>query len=178
MNSTVTTTIFDPSSAEVKKYLKQIHNPILQRFFLITKLPSAFFMGLRICSVSPQKGVVSVPYSWRSKNPFKSTYFAAQAAAAEMSTGVLGILALTGRHDVSMLITKIEGSYGKKATSLATFTCTDGDKIIQAVQQAVQTGEAQEVIMQSIGTQKNKAGEIEEISRFYFTWSFKKKNKS
>lgn len=175
--TSITTAIlpFDESNPHIKKFLKQIHNPILQRFFFLAKLPSAFFMGIRIKSVNLQKAEITVPYGWRSQNPFKSTYFAAQAAAAEMSTGVLGLLALSGRGNVSMLITKIEGTYGKKAVKKATFTCTQGDKIIQAVQRALETGEGQEVVMESIGTQMGKDGSLEEVSRFYFTWSFKVK---
>lgn len=167
---------FDDSNPHIKKFLKQIHNPILQRIFLIAKLPSAFFMGVRMKKVTPQEAHVSVPYGWRSQNPFKSTYFAAQAAAAEMSTGVLSMLALQGRGKVSMLITKIEGTYGKKANKTATFVCKEGDKAAQAVRRAIETGESQEIIMLSVGTQVNDKGEIEEVSRFEFTWSFKVKS--
>ena len=78
---------FDERNPHIKKYLKQLSNPILQRLFLLVKLPSAFFMGIKIRSVTPTQAKVTVPYKWSSQNPFKSTYFAAQAAAAEMSTG-------------------------------------------------------------------------------------------
>lgn len=173
--STDRTLPFDNSNPHIKKYLKQLSNPILQRLFLFAKLPSAFFMGIKVRSVTPSQAKVSVPYSWRSQNPFKSTYFAAQAAAAEMSTGVLAMLALQGRGRVSMLITKMEGSYGKKAINTATFTCTEGQKVIDAVKKTIETGEAQEVTMLTIGTQIDKSGQEVEVSRFLFTWSFKAK---
>ncbi|WMX12042.1 MULTISPECIES: DUF4442 domain-containing protein [unclassified Aureispira] len=166
---------FDNSNPHIKKYLKQLSNPVLQRLFLLAKLPAAFFMGVKVQSVSPQEAKVTVPYSWRSQNPFKSTYFAAQAAAAEMSTGVLAMLALQGRGKISMLITKMEATYGKKAVSTATFTCKEGDKIIAAVQKAIETGEGQEVSILTIGTQIDKNGQEVEVSRFTFTWSFKVK---
>jgi hypothetical protein len=172
-----TTQVFGESNPQAKKFLKQIQNPVLQRLFLIGKLPSAFFMGVRIRSVSPEEAQVTVPYGWRSQNPFKSTYFAAQAAAAEMSTGVLSMLALQGKGKVSMLITKSEGNYSKKANKLATFTCIDGQKIAQAVQQAIKTGEGREVRTLSIGTIIGDNGEPVEVSRFYFTWSFRGKSK-
>lgn len=167
---------YDNSNPNIKKYIQQLSNPFLQSAFLLFKLPSAFFWGLRVRSITPQQATVSVPYSWRSQNPFKSTYFAAQAAAAEMSTGVLAMLALQGRGSISMLITNMEGSYSKKATKTATFTCVEGDKVIQAVQQAIATGEGQEVTLTSIGTQLDKAGNPIEVSRFNFTWSFKVKS--
>jgi hypothetical protein len=166
---------FDDSNPHIKKYIKQLSNPILQRLFLFAKLPSAFFMGVKVRSVTPSEAKVTVPYAWRSQNPFKSTYFAAQAAAAEMSTGVLAMLALQGRGRVSMLITKMEATYGKKAISTATFTCLEGQKVIDAVQKTIETGEAQAVTMLTIGTQIDKNGQEIEVSRFLFTWSFKAK---
>lgn len=166
---------FDDSNPHIKKYIKQLSNPILQRLFLFARLPSASFMGIKVQSVSPSQAKVTVPYGWRSQNPFKSTYFAAQAAAAEMSTGVLAMLALQGRGKISMLVTKMEATYGKKAVSTATFTCQEGQKVIDAVQKAIETGEGQEVTMLTIGTQTDKSGQEVEVSRFLFTWSFKVK---
>ncbi|BDS10397.1 DUF4442 domain-containing protein [Aureispira anguillae] len=174
-SSNTVTLPFDQSNPNIKKYIKQLKNPILQRIFLLFKLPSALFMGVRVRSVSPQEAKVTVPYSWRSQNPFKSTYFAAQAAAAEMSTGALAMLALQGRGKISMLITHMEGSYGKKANRTATFTCSDGDKVIQAVREAIETGEGRTITMLSIGTQIDQNGNEVEVSRFKFTWSFKVK---
>ena len=166
---------FDINNPHIKKFIRQIQNPILQRFFMLAKLPSAFFMGVKVQSVNPKEAMVSIPFKWRSQNPFKSIYFAAQAAAAEMSTGVLAMLALQGRGKVSMLVTKMEGSYSKKANKLVTFTCSEGEKVIQAIQEIIQTGESREVTLLTIGTQVNDDGSIIEVSRFLFTWSFKQK---
>jgi hypothetical protein len=166
---------FDNSNPHIRKFIRQIENPILLRFFMLAKLPSAFFMGLKVQSVNPKEATVQVPYKWRSQNPFKSIYFAAQAAAAEMSTGVLAMLALQGRGNVSMLVTKMEANYSKKANKLVTFTCKDGEKVIQAIREIIETGESREVTMQTTGTQINDEGAIVEVSRFTFTWSFKQK---
>lgn len=168
---------FDHSNPHIKKFAQRLKNPILQRLFLLVKLPSAFFMRVRIHEVTPELAKVTVPYGWSSQNPFKSTYFAAQAAAAEMSTGVLAMQALQGRGRISMLITDMKGSYGKKANRTATFVCKDGEKVADAVRRAIETGEGQTVTMTSIGTQVNKDGSTVEVSRFEFTWSFKVKSK-
>ncbi len=163
------------NSPHVQKFMKQITNPILQRLFLIGKLPSAFFMGIRIKSATPEEVQVTVPYGWRSQNPFKSIYFAAQAAAAEMSTGVLGQMALKGKGRVSMLIVKMEAEYTKKANKKTTFICKDGVKVFDAVARAIETGEGQTVDVESIGTQKGDNGDDVVVSRMKFTWSFKAK---
>ncbi len=169
------TSSYDDSNPAIAAFSKKLLNPVLQRLFLLAKLPSAFFMGIRIQAMAKEEASVTVPFRWSSQNPFKSTYFAAQAAAAEMSTGVLAMRALQGRGRISMLVTNVTGSYGKKATQKATFRCQDGLKVIETVQRAIDTGESQSVVMQTIGTQVAKDGTIQEVSRFEFTWSFKAK---
>ena len=89
---------------------------------------------------------------------------------AEMSTGAL-MMAMTYKHkpSISMLVTKTEASYFKKATGLTTFTCEDGDTISETIEKAVKTGEPQEVRAFSKGV--NDKGEA--IADFYITWSLK-----
>ncbi|MFT3980276.1 MAG: DUF4442 domain-containing protein [Ferruginibacter sp.] len=152
-----------------------IRNPIKFRLFLLTKLPSAYFSGVRVKDANEERAVVTVPYKWFSTNPFKSTYFACLSMAAEMSTGVLALANIYGRKpSVSMLVLKIEGNFYKKATGISTFTCSDGKAVQQAVQQAINTGEGTQVTMNAMGT--NEKGEI--IAEFNITWSFKAKSAS
>ena len=66
------------------------------RFFLIAKLPSAWISGLRVRKLERNECAVSVPFKWLTQNPFKSTYFACQAMAAEMSTGLISMMAIQG----------------------------------------------------------------------------------
>ena len=58
-----------------------------------------------------------LPGGWRTQNPFGSTYFAAQAMAAEMSTGAPGPgrCGKTRPASVSMLIVGLRASYAKTA---------------------------------------------------------------
>ena len=62
-------------------------NPIGIRAMLWAKLPLAAFAGLRLRKLDDTGAQVSLPAGWKTQNPFRSTYFAAQAMAAEMSTG-------------------------------------------------------------------------------------------
>jgi hypothetical protein len=163
---------FDLTNPHVKRFAKRLTNPLLQRLFLFAKLPAAWFMGVRIRHLDPEKASVSVPYGWRSQNPFQSIYFAAQAAAAEMSTGVLGLMAIEGRGNISILVGDIRGEFVKKATRETTFTCRDGHLIFEAVKKALETGEGVSVTCQSVGTQAG--GET--VSTFWVTWTFKKRN--
>ena len=142
--------------------------------FLFSKLPSAFFAGVRVSSVDENKTVVTVPYQWFSQNPFRSTYFACLAMAAEMSTGLLAMMH-TYKTDpaISMLVVGLEATYFKKATGITYFTCDAGKEINDTVAEAIRTGEGRSVKAKSVGT--NQDGEL--VATFFITWSFKTKTK-
>lgn len=140
--------------------------------FILLKLPSAFICGVRLRSSTEEECVTSVPYKWLSQNPFKSIYFACQAMAAEMSTGILAMgHSYQSDPPVSMLVTKLEAQYFKKANERIYFTCNSGSAIKAAIQNSKTTGEGHVVECISIG--RNKAGEL--VSEFKITWSFKVK---
>ena len=152
--------------------LKLLQNPIRFRMFLLNKLPAALFAGLRIESATAEQCTVSVPYGWRTQNPFRSTYFACLAMAAEMSTGVLAMNAIQGRKPaVSMLIVAMESRYHKKATDRCYFTCMEGARLQQTVLQAMQTPDGASFKAYSKGTNPN--GDT--VAEFWFTWSFRAK---
>jgi hypothetical protein len=141
--------------------------------FLFLKLPSAWFSGVKVKKLNLEECATSVPYKWFSQNPFQSTYFACQAMAAELSTGLPALMAIEKRNPgFSMLVVDMQAKYTKKAVGLTTFTCKDVDKIIRTVDECEKTGEASTVSVETIGL--NNANE--EISRFVFTWSFKQKS--
>lgn len=155
-------------------FIRLIKHPVKFRWFLFTKLPSAFFSGVRVKTINETRCEVVLPYKWFSRNPFRSTYFACLSMAAEMSTGALAMLHLYKRKpSVSMLVIKVESEYFKKAVDTATFICEDGEKIQYAIEQSLITDEAQTIRAKSVG--RNKANEL--VAEFFITWSFKKKKK-
>lgn len=159
-----------------EKFFDLVRHPIKFRLFLLSKLPSAYFSGVRVRYVDEEKCVVNVPFKWFSTNPFRSTYFACLAMAAEMSTGVLA-MAHTYQQSpaVSMLVLKVEGNFMKKATGITTFTCDDGRLVTQLVNEAMASGKATTAIMRSTG--RNASGET--VAEFAITWTFKvKENKA
>ncbi len=154
------------------KFFDLVNHPIKFRLFLLSKLPSAYFSGVRVRYVDEEKAVVSVPYKWFTTNPFRSTYFACLSMAAEMSTGVLA-MAHTYRQSpsVSMLVLKLEGNFMKKATGVTSFTCEDGQLVKQLVREASASGKPATAVMRSTG--RNKDGDI--VAEFSITWTFKAK---
>ncbi len=156
------------------EFIKLMKHPVKFRMFLFTKLPAAFFAGVRVREADEKKCVVTVPYKWLSQNPFRSTYFACLSMAAEMSTGALAMAQLYKLNPpVSMLVVKVESEYFKKATGRTSFVCEDGELFQQAVEETIATGEARTVKARSTG--RNKDGEV--VAEFMITWSFKAKSK-
>lgn len=163
-----------PLPNRIAEFQKKFSNSFLLKLFLFKKLPGAWFMGIKLKSIQLDKAEVLLPYSWRSQNPYRSTYFAAQCAAGEFSTGIIASLILVGfEQKISMLVTNIEAEFYKKAVDVTTFTCIDGQKFFDVISEAVKTGEGKTFRAESIGT--NQQGEI--VSKVWITWSFKAKTK-
>jgi hypothetical protein len=114
-----------------------------------------------------------VKHSWINQNPFNSMYFAVQAMAAELSTGVLVMkhIQISGKS-ISMLVANNKSNFSKKATGRITFTCKDGMIAESAIQEAIKTGEGQTFWMKSIGM--NEKGD--QVSEMDFEWSVRTKS--
>jgi hypothetical protein len=157
-------------NSQALDYQKKMINPLVFWFAMLAKLPSAVFWRIRIKSISAEKCEVTIPYFWRSQNPFKSIYFAAMAGAAELSTGALCQLALAGKGKFSMLVVDFRAEYFKKANEKITFTCNQGIELFELIDSMDINGTEQLMLVSS---GKNPKGE--EVARFYVTWSFKRK---
>lgn len=92
--------------------------------------------------------------------------------AAELSTGALAMANVYGRKPpVSMLVTGVQAEFFKKATGRTFFSSSDGQKFIDAVNIAIESGQAQ--FVQAISNGLNERGEP--VAKFIITWSFKAK---
>lgn len=140
--------------------------------FLFFKLPSAYWCGVRVKSINEGQCVVMIKHKWFNQNPFKSIYFAAQAMAAELSTGALVMYRIknSGRN-ISMLVAQNKAVFTKKATGKITFTCNEGHIINEAIDRAVQTGEGQTFWMTSVGMNEKD----EKVSEMSFEWTIRVK---
>lgn len=141
--------------------------------FLLRQLPAAYFSGVRVVSITEESCAVTVPFKWFSQNPFRSTYFACLAMAAEMSTGILAMAhTYKSTPAVSMLVTQLSARYFKKATDITTFVCSDGEAMRAVIESAKKTGEGVCFTAKSVG--RNAAGDV--VAEFEIEWSFKSKS--
>jgi hypothetical protein len=155
-------------------FQKSITNPVRFALFKLVKLPAAFVAGLRIKKFTTEETIILVKHKWINQNPFHSMYFAVQAMAAEMSTGLFAVAQTYKRQlRVSMLVVNIEGKFIKKATGTILFTCNDGALIDETVEQCLLDGEPRTIQCKSVG--RNEQGVV--VAEFIVTWSFKAKLK-
>lgn len=142
--------------------------------FLMYKLPSAWLCGVRVRQIDQTECEVGVKHRWINQNPFNSMYFAVQAMAAELSTGALVMNKIQeSKKKVSMLVAQNKASFTKKATGKIKFTCYDGNKVNEALEKTIETGEGQTFWMKSVGINEDGV----EVSVFEFEWTVKLKSK-
>ena len=153
-------------------FRRKIQHPVKFKLFMLMKLPMGVLSGLRLQSMDAERATVSVPFTYLTKNPFRSTYFACQLMAGEMSTGVLAMqYVVAAESPVSMLVTDVKASFKKKATEKIYFICEEGDKIKRSIEEAISTGEGVAIEVKTVAT--TASGEL--ITEMIVTWSFKKK---
>ena len=159
---------------DVNKLRKSATNRFLFRLYLLFNLPMGFLSGMKIKQLDDHKCVLTVPFKWLNKNPFKSTFWAVLGMAGEMNGAAL-ILQYTYKQNpsISTLPVKCEAIFLKKATGITTFTCEDSKMIKEKVEFALKSNEG--VTIQTTSTGRNNNNE--EVCRFKLTWSIKKRNK-
>ncbi|MDT0552725.1 DUF4442 domain-containing protein [Urechidicola vernalis] len=136
----------------------------------MAKLPSAYLSGVRLKSISDSEVVAKVKFRWINQNPFKSLYWATQGMASELTTGIIVMreIAESGKR-ISMLVTKQQGEFLKKAKGTILFSCVDTDMVKTAIAQSIATGKGQQIILVSKGV--DEAGDT--VSSFSYEWSIK-----
>tara|TARA_B100000768_G_scaffold97947_1_gene91354 strand:+ start:274 stop:765 length:492 start_codon:yes stop_codon:yes gene_type:complete len=140
------------------------------RIYLIWNLPMGFLTGMRIKKLDEEQCVVSVPFKWINKNPFKSTFWAVLGMAGEMSTGAL-ILQYTYKYkpSFSTLLLKCEANFNKKAVGITSFICNDGKMVKEKLKEAIETKKPVVIKTSTQGIDENS----NVICQFNFTWSVK-----
>ena len=90
-----------------------------------------------------------------------------------LAVEVPATLAIKGINpSMAFIVTGMRSTYFKKATSHTIFRCDDGEKIFNAVTQAINSKKGVSVEVKSTG--KLEDGTI--VSEFFFIWSFKQRS--
>jgi uncharacterized protein DUF4442 len=143
------------------------------RAYLWMKLPLAACAGLTLRRLDDAGCTVGLPGGWRTQNPFRSTYFAAQAMAAEMSTGAPAmVLVQAAPASIAMLLRGVEAVFTKRIQGPSLFTFDDVAGLSAAIARAAASGESESYTGHSIGAGPDGVA----ASEFRVTWSFKRRS--
>jgi len=140
------------------------------KLYLLRHLPMALLAGIKPIEVNFNSAHVSLPFTYLTKNPFKSIYFACQCMASELSTGILCMAhQMNTNQKLSLLVVNMEATFSQKAKEKTYFRCTQGAHIAETINRTIKTKEPHTVTVQSIATDESGTN----IARFSYTWSFK-----
>ena len=159
----------DPPQAAA--FRARVLKPLNLRLFMLRQLPMAWLAGLRLTRLTTTAATVTIRYKFLTQNPFRSIYFACLSMAAEMAGGIQALMHVSGGSPVSMLVTRLEADFTKKAVGLISFACEDGPRIARAIAESRATGEGRAVVATSTGV--DEAGDT--VAVFRVTWSFRAK---
>jgi hypothetical protein len=161
--------ILSPRSEAVRRRLLRPWN---FRLYLWSNLPLAACAGLSLRRLDEAGCTVALPGGWRTQNPFRSMYFAAQSMAAEMSTGAPAMMLAEGAMaSVSMLVRDVRGVFTRRIVGEAEFTFEDLPGMQATVDRAAATGESESYVARSVGRTRDGGA----ASEFEITWSFKRR---
>jgi hypothetical protein len=159
----------------MSSFKDKITNSLYYRLFLLRKLPLAWLTGLKVELLEDDRAIVRIKYGYWTKNPFRSIYFACLCMAAELSNGVMAMMhVLNQPKKCAMIVVGLESEFVKKARGTIRFVCDEGDKLRQAVEQAMEDGPdgpGRQVAIHSSGIDE----EGDTVANFTITWSFKAK---
>jgi hypothetical protein len=159
-------------NAEAERLRRQVLSRWGFRAYLLARLPLAAFAGLRLRRLDDQACTVELPGGWRTRNPFRSTYFAAQAMAAELSTGAPALVLTRGSgRSIALILTGLTATFTKKVTGPALFAFEDVAGLRAVIDGVAAQGGSASYTGRSTGRTADGAVAAE----FAITWSFKRR---
>lgn len=162
-----------PLTEASERYRRLVLSPWRFQAYLWARLPLAACAGVRLKAIDASSCTVSLPGGWRTRNPFGSTYFAAQAMAAEMSTGVPALVLVRGSSaSVALILREVRAVFTKRILGRSSFTFSDVAGMQAVVERAARSGESEAYTGRSTG--RTEAGEV--AAEFDITWSFKRRS--
>jgi hypothetical protein len=157
-----------PADRERRRML----NPWLMKGYLLARLPLALAAGLRVVRLDERGCSVRLPGGWRTRNPFGSTYFAAQMMAAEMATGAVAMMMVRAAPvSVALILREVRGVFTRRVQGRSHFTFEDAAGMRAVIDKAAASGEGEFYTGRVAGL--TEAGET--AAEFEITWSFKRR---
>jgi acyl-coenzyme A thioesterase PaaI-like protein len=146
------------------------------RILGLLKIPVLFFVGPRVVEMTDQRCEVLIPLNRRTRNHLKSMYFGVLAAGADCAIGLLAwnLGDEYGKGRVGIIFKDFKADFLKRAEGDTAFICEEGDKIRAAIDQAISTGERQNIAIRAFATVPSES-KSEPVAEFTLTLSLKYK---
>lgn len=152
----------------------------LLRLFAITKIPLIWYVRPKVVAMDDEHVVVVVPLRRRTQNHHGTMYFGALAIGADLAAGLVAMRTIDDvrrrdGHKVSFVFKDAKGSFLRRPDGDVHFTCHDNDAVRRLIDQAVASGDREELTVPVTCTVPAKTGEAP-VAEFALTISVKRKD--
>ena len=144
------------------------------KFFGITKIPLLWFCRPKIISLNKDFVEIKIPLKRRTKNHLKSMYFGVLSVGADITGGFLAMLCIKkSKHNIALIFKDFKAEFLKRAEGDVHFKCDEGFEISKLVEQAIKTGNRENMIVHINASVPSISNDI--VAKFKLTLSLKEK---
>ncbi len=146
------------------------------RLWTFLRIPLLSFLRPTVVEASPERTVVRVPLSRRSRNHLGAMYFGALCAGADLAGALTAMrrIEASGRA-VSLVFKEVSARFLRRAEGDVLFVCEDGAAIATLVHRAIESGEREELPVRIVARVPDRLGE-EPAAEFVLTLSLKRRD--
>jgi acyl-coenzyme A thioesterase PaaI-like protein len=143
------------------------------RLWALRHIPLLAYLRPRVVEDSPERCVVAVPLSRRTRNHLGSMYFGALCSGADAAAALIGLAAARGEPGrFSILFKDVKGEFLRRAEGEVHFACEQGREIRELLARARASGERESLPVRVIATVPSLSG-TDPVARFELTLSAK-----
>ncbi len=144
-------------------------------FFGIAKVPMIFYVRPRLLHLNEESVALRIPLRRRTRNHLRAMYFGVLCVGADCAGGLIAVwLIQQAKARVDFVFKSCQAEFLKRAEGDTVFTCNDGVRIREAVQQAIATGDRVNIPVEILATVPSKLGQ-EPVAKFALTLSVKRR---
>lgn len=147
------------------------------RFFSLTRIPLLAYVRPAVLDVAPERIIIMIRLSRRTRNHVGSMYFAALCAGADCAAGGLAMHFIR-RHKapMSMVFKDFQADFHKRAEGDVHFICEQGREIAALVAQAAASGDRVEGAFDVLARVPTQGAEP--VATFRLTLSVKRRDQA
>jgi acyl-coenzyme A thioesterase PaaI-like protein len=163
----------------LKNLVEKTKNTALLRGFGLWKIPMIWYVSPTVQELTDERTIIKIPLTRKTKNHFRSMYFGALAVGADCAGGLLAMHHIqNSKRKVSFIFKDFHADFLKRPDGDVDFVCSEGDKVKEAVEKAISTGERQNVTAEVRAfLHSSHSREMEEcVAKFQLTISLKLKS--